>query len=272
MSSSIIRPSGPLPPKVYWVRRLMLLAVLVAVVLLMWWFVASPDGGASDLQESAGSPSPAVAGPTEEASSTEDMPVPGTVATSPSDPPAITGESGRNNDRKPDTGGGHRADGGGGGSGGGGDDDDDKVGGTAENDAPREELPEPSGDCSLADVTLEIAVAKAAAEPGAGTTATLNFASTGEPACTLDITPDSLALRVTSGADAVWTSQDCPDSVLAQQLVVRSEDATPYQFDWDGRRSVLNCQGKGEVAAAGGYWIEAALVGSTIERSYFEIS
>lgn len=180
------------------------------------------------------------------------------------EPPSVTGDSGRNDDRRHGAEGGHSIKGNGGGDG-------VKGAEAAENDAPVKDLPAPSGECSLADVSLELAVENATAKPGEGTTATLNFATTDESACTLAITPDSLALRVTSGADTVWTSQDCPESVLAQRLDVRSDPATPYEFNWDGRRSVLNCQGKGEVAAAGGYWVEAALIGSTIERAYFEI-
>ena len=36
-----MRPSGPLPARVYWVRRLLVLAVVVLVVALVWWLLSS---------------------------------------------------------------------------------------------------------------------------------------------------------------------------------------------------------------------------------------
>src|ERR1700712_3149234 len=48
--SNVIRPFGPLPTRVYWVRRLVLVGVVGLVVALLWWLVSglggsSPSGG-----------------------------------------------------------------------------------------------------------------------------------------------------------------------------------------------------------------------------------
>lgn len=90
-------------------------------------------------------------------------------------------------------------------------------------------------------------------------------------ACTLRITPDSLEGRVTSGSDVVWSSTDCPDALLARQVVVRSDPASVYSLNWDGRRSTGRCAPPGKVASAGGYWFEAALVGGEPKKAYFDI-
>lgn len=90
-------------------------------------------------------------------------------------------------------------------------------------------------------------------------------------ACTLPITPDSMVARVTSGPDVVWSSADCPDALLARQVTVRHDPATLYSFEWNGRRSTDNCATTGEVAAPGGYWVEAALVGGEPHRAFFDI-
>lgn len=90
-------------------------------------------------------------------------------------------------------------------------------------------------------------------------------------ACTLPITPDSLVARITSGSDVVWSSTDCPDALLAKQVVVRHDPATIYSIDWNGRRSTPNCASQGDVAPPGGYWVEAALVGGEPHKAYFDI-
>jgi hypothetical protein len=52
--STILRPTGPQPPRVYWVRRLAVLGALVLVVVL-FWSLLSP-GGEGGEEDSAGDP------------------------------------------------------------------------------------------------------------------------------------------------------------------------------------------------------------------------
>ncbi|MGH3496603.1 MAG: hypothetical protein ACRDP1_03960 [Nocardioidaceae bacterium] len=47
--SSVVRPSGPLPPRVYWTRRLLLLAIVVVLV----WGVARCAGGSNAADKAA---------------------------------------------------------------------------------------------------------------------------------------------------------------------------------------------------------------------------
>jgi hypothetical protein len=91
-------------------------------------------------------------------------------------------------------------------------------------------------------------------------------------ACTLAITPDTLVVRVTSGADVVWSSGDCPDALLAKAIVVRSDPATVYQFRWNGRRSTDACRVPGAVAPPGGYWVQAALIGGEPHEAFFDVT
>lgn len=54
---SLIDPVGPLPPGVYWRRRIVVLAIVLAFILFIWWLFAGRSGG------SAPTPAP-VPGPT----------------------------------------------------------------------------------------------------------------------------------------------------------------------------------------------------------------
>ncbi len=69
--STLIWPAGPLPPGVYWRRRLMVLAVVALVVFGVWFFFLRGDGDGGDV-----APTPA--------------PTPTVEPTSPTQPPSPT--------------------------------------------------------------------------------------------------------------------------------------------------------------------------------------
>jgi hypothetical protein len=117
---------------------------------------------------------------------------------------------------------------------------------------------------------MEIDVADSA--PGQANTATILFTSTRTPACTLAITPDTMTVRITSGPDVVWSSDDCPDSLPVKQVVARADPPTAYEFRWNGRRSAENCQPVDALPQPGGYWLEAALIGGEPHKAYFDIT
>ncbi len=107
---------------------------------------------------------------------------------------------------------------------------------------------------------------------GQSNTATFLLTSNDTPACTLSITASSLVVRVTSGVDTVWSSDDCPDALLARQLVVRADPASSYKFTWNGHRSSDGCQLDDEAVEPGGYWVEAALIGGEPHKAYFDVT
>ncbi len=107
--------------------------------------------------------------------------------------------------------------------------------------------------------------------PGEPNTATLLLSSDKLAACTLAITPDTMTVRVTSGQDVVWSSDDCPDALRAQQVVAREDLPAAYQFRWSGQRSSDNCQPVDALPSPGGYWVEAAMIGGEPHRAYFDI-
>jgi hypothetical protein len=108
---------------------------------------------------------------------------------------------------------------------------------------------------------------------GGATTSTLSLTSRWTPACTLTVSPRSMVVRVVSKQGLlVWTSDDCPNSVPARQLVVRSERATTYRMPWDGHRSVEGCSSPGPPAPPGDYWFEVALLGADVYRGEFTVA
>ncbi len=243
-----MRPAGPLPPKVYWVRRLMLLLVVVLVISVAWWLLAgsgSADPKASAATAPGATTSPSTPVSTSPAQQPRHKPV---TTAGPKTSGTATGHV------KPSA--------------------QNHGSGTATKPrrptkAKRTPLARPTGTCSPTGVGIEIDVADSA--PGASNTATLLLTSTDTPACTLAITPNDLVVRITSGADVVWSSDDCPDLLRAKEVVVRADPPTAYEFRWDGRRSAQNCQPVDALPSPGGYWVQAALIGGDPHKAYFDI-
>jgi hypothetical protein len=241
--SSLMRPSGPLPPRVYWVRRILVIAVVVLAVALVWWLLGS-RGGARPT--GSAEPDAALSGlGTTTPSASDEAPTSAGPAT---DPPVTTADGTSHRQHIVRSHHRHRA-------------------GEPAHKSP---LPPPTGTCDPSDVKLSVDVADAKA--GQSTTATLTLTTFDGAACTLQITPASLVLRVTSGTDVLWTSDDCPNLLPARQVVVRADPAATYKFSWDGRRSVQGCESPGAIATPGGYWVEAALVGADVHKGYFDVT
>jgi len=131
-------------------------------------------------------------------------------------------------------------------------------------------LAQPSGDCAPSKVGVVVDVADMRA--GRTQPIGLKLTSVGVAACTLAITPDTLALRITSGEDVIWASQNCPNALLAREVVVRAHQPTVYEFDWNGYRSTDTCAKPGKMAPPGGYWVEVALIGAAVHRAYFDVT
>jgi hypothetical protein len=237
--SSLMRPSGPLPARVYWVRRLLVLVIVVLVVAVVWWLLRAhgssnpagstkPDAALSGLGATTSAPSAAPRSST--------PPVNPQVSAKPTRHRHVAPYRQHRRLRK----------------------------------AQSPQLPPPTGTCSPADVGIAVSVPDS--KVGQTTIATLSLTSLDGAVCTLQITPASMVLRVTSGSDVVWTSDDCPNLLPARQVVVRSDPAALYTWSWDGHRSVQGCVSPGSVAGPGRYEVEAALVGADVHMGAFDIT
>lgn len=230
--SSVIRPSGPLPGRVYWTRRVLILVVFVVVLSLAWWLLGRVFGGGGGSAQAANGGT----GTSASSSGTSG----GSQGTSGSGTPGPHAGKGHH----------HHA----------------KHSGKHDGHSQIE----PTGDCRPADVSMAISVHDAKA--GKPVPVTLSFASTAAPVCRLAITPSALDLRITSGSNVIWSSDSCPDELLAQQLDVARHPAVAYHFTWNGHRSTESCTSPGKVDVPGKYDVEAALIGGNVHTAQFAVS
>jgi hypothetical protein len=254
--SSVTRPRGPLPARVYWFRRALVGVVAVALV----FGVAQLLGGSPD----PGTPTarPASAGIASDRSSS------GTGTITPSRTPSVDGSTA-------------------GGSGGSGpvagttgthstgttDQGTSGKHGKKGKKSKRPEktpLPEPTGTCLDSDVNVEPTLDEDA-YAGRDVVITLNLTTDDAIACTWKVSPRSVVLQVTSGDDLIWTTQDCPGAVPTESVTVRKESSTKVELTWPGRRSDDECSRGTAWALPGYYHAEAAAMGAEPDDQQFRL-
>jgi len=86
----VLHPVGPLPPRAYWLRRVLILVALVLVVAAAWWFFSDIGGGTTG---SAGSTTSGTPTPTTSASTPSATQTPTTTPTATATKPSPSGSA-----------------------------------------------------------------------------------------------------------------------------------------------------------------------------------
>ena len=131
-------------------------------------------------------------------------------------------------------------------------------------------LASPEGPC----VDRDIAVTPTARKTVAGdpVTFTLQLRTILSPACTWEVSPDTLTVKVRSGDDDVWFSTDCRRSIPTRQVVLRNNDTTEVEVTWSARRSDDGCTRYTDWAMPGWYFIEAAALAGEPSDLHFQLT
>ncbi len=128
----------------------------------------------------------------------------------------------------------------------------------------------PSGPCQDSDVRVKPSM-QANAYAGSNVRLTLEMSTVESPACTWQVSADTVAVKLTSGHDRIWSSQDCRAAVPQQQVVLRSSQVTLVDVTWSGRRSDADCSRTTQWAEPGYYYVSAAAMGSDPESEQFHL-
>ena len=117
-------------------------------------------------------------------------------------------------------------------------------------------LAEPEGPCVDRDIAVTPTAGKTVG--GGPVTFTLELRTVQSPACTWEVSPQSLQVKITSGDDGIWYSRQCRRSIPTQDLVLRNNVSTQVDVTWSSRRSDDGCTYRTDWAMPGWYHIEAA--------------
>lgn len=217
----VTRPRGPLPARVYWVRR----ALVLATAFLLVFGFARLLGGGNDGDPGAGDSAVGVSGETTESG------------------------DGVTDDEAAD------------------DANDDATPRRKKNKPKRTPLARPDGPCDPADLSVEADLKRTPADDEIEIPLTVSGTA---DACTWTISNETLALKITSGSDMIWSSQQCP-RIEEEDLVVRSAKPATTTFVWNGRRSDEECSRTTDWADVGSYHVIAAPFGGEPTDVQFEL-
>lgn len=213
---------GPLPARVYWVRRLMVLGTALLLVFAIARLLGNGSDGADD-----------------SAQLTAEEPSTSATASEPAAPTqSATRRPGKKKTQQPD---------------------------------PTPTLAAPTGECAGSDVAVTPKVKHAVA--GRDVMVVLQVRTMVAEACTWRVAPDTLAVKITSGDDDIWSSQHCPKAIPAREVVVRKAVTTNIGFTWvQAKRSAeSNCTRFTSWAMPGWYHVTAAALGGEPSDLQFEL-
>ncbi|HET7683018.1 MAG TPA: hypothetical protein VFK34_05070 [Marmoricola sp.] len=130
-------------------------------------------------------------------------------------------------------------------------------------------LAQPSGDCDVDEITV-----RAALDVGhAGGDVRIPLELTGtQAACRFRVSPSTVVVKIVSGSDRIWSSQDCGRAIKPQDVVVRSARPTTVEMTWNGRRSEDGCPGGTRWAMPGWYHAVTAAIGSEPSDTQFQLT
>lgn len=129
-------------------------------------------------------------------------------------------------------------------------------------------LAQPDGPCDPEDLVVRGDVGQVASNTEIRIPLKL---TTRVPACTFAASNKSIVVKIVSGDDHVWSSQECP-GVQKQDVVVRAAKPAEVTLVWSGRRSDVTCGRSALYAYPGWYHVIAAPLGGEPTDVQFELT
>jgi hypothetical protein len=119
--------------------------------------------------------------------------------------------------------------------------------------------------CTDAQLNLTATTDASSYGPGATPKITLSITNTSATPCRRDVGAGAVEILVYSGADRIWSSNDCSPSKAVALQVLAPAGSQAVVKTWPGRRSKPGCAGS-KAAAAPGTYVVTGRVG-TLKRS-----
>ena len=226
--TSVLRPVGPEPAWIYWLRRTMILGVGL-IVVVAGAAVIMKSSGASAVSADPPPGAPPVA------TSWTISPTPASLPSSTASSPSPTASMGASPS-------GLRA--------------------SATPTSTSKPTPTPTKSeqsrCKASElrVTLTGPRSLKLKEPA---TFALSVINDGGESCAVKVDSKNFQLRIYSGTDRIWSTRDCPSLVTPISTQLESKRAVEWEITWNGLRSASGCEKDSESLEAGNYVATAEL-------------
>lgn len=126
--------------------------------------------------------------------------------------------------------------------------------------------------CAPETLTTTLVADAPSYAPGATPTFTVTLTNAGGSACTVDAGLANQALVITSGADRIWSSADCPSEASGERLLLMAPGAAEAMpVAWPRVRSAEGCAGDLPEPRPGTYTAVAVVAGVQSGQVVFEL-
>lgn len=238
---TLLHPAGPEPERTYWIRRAVVLGVLVLVLALVVWAVAGLFGDKKDTTDGG----PVVASTTPAATMTESQGIPSPSAVtsdSPSEVPSTAATTAAATSPKAST--------------------TPASTSSRPSPAPTTSKPTPTGPVAC-DPTKVTPGVEGATRVNTGRSVNLKVSLTTATTCILDFAKSPFELRVYSGSDRIWSTNDCSTYKPSGTTTLKPGTVWSYVVTWDTKRSLGDCKVSDGYLQPGTYVATAVLSGGT---------
>ncbi|MFG1704882.1 hypothetical protein ACFLIM_16980 [Nonomuraea sp. M3C6] len=130
----------------------------------------------------------------------------------------------------------------------------------------------PGEPCAEEDLVLSLQGGKEQIySGGARPTFMVTLVNTGPVMCTADVGPRAMEIRITSGADRIWSTADCVSGAGSE--VKQLQRGVPYvrSLEWDRRRSSADCRATPPAALPGTYVTTVRMGGLHSTKGVFHL-
>ena len=224
--SSVLHPVGPEPPQTYWVRRILVLASVILVVAVVTALIMTQTNSAAV----SATPTPVAPAETASAAPTPSVTPQQSASTAPKAPTATSPTV------KPKP-------------------------AQASVQAPAKPTRVPVYACPGDELRATL-TGKARLKTGKANKFEISLINGSGQTCRVTVSRASFELKIYSGTDRIWSTDDCTKAVRKITTNVKPERAVAWTMKWDGRRSRDNCKKRPEIPRAGTYYATAQFTGA----------
>jgi hypothetical protein len=226
--STVLRPAGPEPAQTYWLRRLLVIGVAVVILAVAGALIANGTSSGSAVQANPSPPPPAA--PSAAVASPTPAPKPSAQASESATPPTA----------KPSA----------------------KASTTVSATQKPSLTPSPEAVTCAASTLRATLTGSQRLAPKERSTFALSLINGSGRTCTATVNSDNFELRIYSGSDRIWSTEDCTSIVKPLRRTLEAEDALEWELTWNGLRSRSDCKSRTEIPQPGTYYATAELEGA----------
>ena len=228
--SSVLHPVGPEPPQTYWVRRTVVLASAILVLAVVVALIVNGTSSGSAVQPTPPAPSPVAAE---------------TASPSPMSTELRSPTASRLRSRRPPR---RRA--------------SPKAKASAKASPSPKVTAKPGPVACPADQMRVTLNGKQHLKVKKPTVFQLSLINGSGQTCIASITAKNFELKIYSGTDRIWSTNDCSTAIKSITKKLPAERVVEWSLAWNGRRSRDDCKNRPEIPRAGTYFATAQLDGA----------